>query len=147
MALVRSGFFAALLGITFSGTAFAHEGHVHGDEAPPPTVQTAPRATAASPLFELVAVARGTGLVVYLDRFDTNAPVIGAMVDVETPLGPASAVQDGEVYLLEAPWAANPGTYELLFTVAAETDIDFLTATLTIPEPLVAAEGAMPESW
>ena len=139
MTLIRLGFFAVLLGVTFAGTAFAHEGHVHGDDAPPPTVQTAPRATAASPLFELVAVASGTGLVVYLDRFETNAPVIGAMVDVETPTGPASAVQNGEVYLLEAPWAEKPGTYELLFTIAAETDIDFLTATLTIPEPLVVA--------
>ncbi len=142
MALFRSGSFAALLGITFAGSASAHEGHVHGDAAPPPTVQTAPRATAASALFELVAVARDAGLVVYLDRFDTNAPVIGATVDVETPAGPASAVQDGETYLLAAPWAAEPGTYELLFTVTAETDIDFLTATLTIPEPPVAAPVA-----
>ena len=138
MALFRMGFFAALLGITFAGSAFAHEGHVHGDEAPPPTVKTAPRATAASPLFELVAVANGTELVVYLDRFETNAPVISALVDAETSAGPASAVQDGEVYRLEAPWVAKPGTYELLFTVAAEADFDFLTASLTIPEPLVA---------
>lgn len=139
MTLLRSGFFAALWGITSAGTAFSHTGHAHGDEAPPAAVQTAPRATAASPLFELVAVANGTGLLIYLDRFETNAPVIGATVDVETPTGPASAVQDGEVYLLETPWAAKPGTYELLFTIAAETDIDFLTATLTIPEPIVAA--------
>ncbi len=139
MALFRLGFFAALLCISSAGTAFSHTGHPHGDEAPPASVQTAPRATAASPLFELVAVANGTGLVVYLDRFETNAPILGATVDVETPSGPASAVQDGEVYLLEAPWAAKPGTYELLFTIAEETDIDFLTATLTIPEPIVAA--------
>ncbi len=139
MTLFRLGLFAALLSITFTGTAFSHTGHPHGDEAPPVSVQTAPRATAASPLFELVAVASGTALVVYLDRFETNAPVIGATVDVETPTGPARAVQDGELYVLETPWAAKPGTYELLFTIAAETDIDFLTATLTIPEPLVAA--------
>ena len=139
MTIFRLGFFAALLGITSAGTAFSHTGHPHGEEAPPGAVQTAPRATAASPLFELVAVANGTGLLIYLDRFETNAPVIGATVDVETPTGPASAVQDGEVYLLETPWAAKPGTYELLFTIAAGTDIDFLTATLTIPEPLVAA--------
>ena len=139
MTIFRLGFFAALLGITSAGTAFSHTGHPHGEEAPPGAVQTAPRATAASPLFELVAVANGTGLLIYLDRFETNAPVIGATVDVETPTGPASAVQDGEVYLLKTPWAAKPGTYELLFTIAAGTDIDFLTATLTIPEPLVAA--------
>ena len=83
MTLFRSGLFAALLGITFAGTLFAPEGHVHADAAPPPTVQTAPRATAASPLFELVALANGTGRVVSLDRFETNAPVIGALVDVE----------------------------------------------------------------
>ena len=142
MTFFRLGFFAALFCITSAFAAMAHEGHKHGDEPPPPTVQTAPRATAASPLFELVAVANGTGLTVYLDRFDTNAPVIGASLDVETPAGPVSAVQDGDIYLLEAPWAANPGTYELLFTVAADTDIDFLTATLIIPEPLVVAPAA-----
>jgi len=142
MTFFRLGFFAALFGITSAFAAMAHEGHKHGDEPPPPTVQSAPRATAASPLFELVAVANGTGLTVYLDRFDTNAPVIGATLDVETPAGPISAVQDGDIYLLEAPWAANPGTYELLFTVAADTDIDFLTATLVIPEPLVVAPAA-----
>ena len=135
MKLFRLGSFAALLAITFSGTALAHEGHAHGDEAPPPTVQTAPRATAASTLFELVAVAKGAELIIYLDQFATNAPVIGAAVDVETPTGPASAVLDGEVYMIDAPWATTPGTYELLFTVAAATDIDFLTANLTIPEP------------
>ena len=84
----RLGSFAALLAITFSGTAFAHEGHTHGDEAPPPTVQTAPRATAASTLFELVAVAKGTELVIYLDQFATNSPVIGAAVDRPLAWGP-----------------------------------------------------------
>ena len=142
MTFLRLGFFAALYSITSVCAALAHEGHVHGDEPPPPSVQTAPRATTVSALFELVAVANGTGLTIYLDRFDTNAPVIGATLDVETPAGPASAVQDGEVYLLEAPWAASPGVYELLFTVAAGADIDFLTATLTIPEPPVAAPAA-----
>ena len=144
MTFFRLGFYAALFGITSAFAAVAHEGHKHGDEPPPPTVQTAPRATAASPLFELVAVVSGTRLTVYLDRFDTNAPVSGATLDVETPAGPVSAVQDGDIYLLEAPWAANPGTYELLFTVAADTDIDFLTATLIIPEPLVVAPAAAP---
>lgn len=142
MTLIRSGFFAVLLGLACAGTAFSHTGHAHGDEAPPAAIQTAPRATAASPLFELVAVANGTGLVIHLDRFETNAPVIGAVVDVETPTGPASAVQDGEVYLLAAPWAEKPGTYELLFTIAAEADIDFLTATLTIPKQTLAGTVA-----
>ena len=47
MTLFRLGSFAALLGITFTGAAFGHAGEVHGGAPLPPTVQTAPRATAA----------------------------------------------------------------------------------------------------
>ncbi len=126
----------ALLMIVASLTCVnAHEGHKHGDEPPPPDVQTAPRATAASPLFELVAVAGDGALTLYLDRFETNEPVVGAIVDVETPAGPVAAVADTDIYRLDAPWMAQPGDYELLFTVSAGDDIDFLTATLTIPAP------------
>ncbi len=135
----RLGFLAALFNLILTGNSLAHEGHAHGDEIPSPTVQTAPRATAVSPLFELVATVNGNGLMIFLDRFETNSPVIGATIDVETPAGPAKAAQDGDIYRLEAPWAAKTGSYELLFTVTAGADIDFLTATLTIPELPVAA--------
>lgn len=139
MTFLRSGAFAALLFLLAAGHAAAHEGHSHGDEAPPEAVQSAPRATAASALFELVAVAKGPSLTIFLDRFDTNDPVTEATVMVETPTGPATAVADAEVFLLEAPWAAEPGTHELLFTIEAGTDVDFLMASLTIPQPPVAA--------
>lgn len=144
----RTGVFAALFAALTAGTALAHEGHSHGDEAPPDTVQTAPRATAASTLFELVAVANGQNLTVYIDRFDTNEPVTEATVYVETPAGPATATLEGDVFLLDAPWAAESGEYELLFTVEAGTDIDFLTATLTIPEIAAGADTApLAGSW
>ena len=116
-------------------SAAAHEGHAHGDEPPPPEVQTAPRATAASPLFELVAVAGEDSLTIYLDRFDTNESVVGATIEVETPAGPVSAIPDADIYRLDAPWMAEPGDYELLFTVTAGSDIDFLAGTLKIPAP------------
>ncbi|WP_430389797.1 efflux RND transporter periplasmic adaptor subunit [Blastomonas fulva] len=95
-------------------------------------------------MFELVAVADGPALKIYIDNFDTNEPVTGAMVSVETPLGPATAIVDGDIYLLEAPWAMEPGDHELLFTLEAGADIDFLTATLTIPVGVVAAKTASP---
>lgn len=114
-----------------------HGGHDHGDTPPPPSLQTAPRATAASTLFELVAISNGEAVTVYLDRFDTNAPVIGANLDVETPAGPVTAVADGDVYRFDAPWASVPGDYELLFTVTTPTDVDFLTGTLSIPKATV----------
>lgn len=141
MTHLRTGVFVALLSL-ISFPALSHEGHSHGDEAPPPTIVTAPRATAASTLFELVAVADGPALTVYIDRFDTNEPVTGATVSVETPAGPVTATADGDVYLLDAPLAAEAGDYELLFTVEAGTDIDFLTATLSIPAPVAAPTEA-----
>jgi len=141
---LRAGVLATLFFILLPFAAPAHEGHSHGDEEPPTTVITAPRATGLSPLFQLVAVANGPALTLYIDRFETNEPVIGAEVSVETPAGPVTAKADGEVYLLDAPWATKPGDYELLFTVVAGVDIDFVTATLTIPEALPVAEPASP---
>ena len=144
MTNLRAGVLATLFCILLPFAAPAHEGHSHGDEEPPTTVITAPRATGLSPLFQLVAVANGPALTVYIDRFETNEPVTGAEVSVETPVGPVNAKADGEVYLLDAPWATEPGDYELLFTVVAGVDIDFVTATLTIPEALPVAEPASP---
>lgn len=134
MIYFRLGVFAALFSVLTAGQTLAHEGHSHGDEAPPDTVQTAPRATAASALFELVAVANGLSLTVYIDRFETNEPVTEATVYVETPSGPAIATAESDVFILDAPWVADAGDHELLFTVESGTEIDFLTATLTIPE-------------
>ena len=129
---------AILMLLASVASASAHEGHAHGDAPPPPDVQTAPRATAASPLFELVAVAGEGDLTIFLDRFDTNAPVEGATIEVETPSGPVTATSDADVYRLDASWLAEPGDYELLFTVTAGDDIDFLTGTLKIPAPPLA---------
>jgi membrane fusion protein, heavy metal efflux system len=125
---------AAFIGIIFTSNALAHSGHGHAGESAPISVQTAPRATAESQFFELVAVSDGTKLTIYVDRFESNEPVIGAQVDIETPTGPVTAEPDGNAYSIDAPWASKPGDYELLFTVTAQTDIDFLTGRLTVPE-------------
>ena len=127
MRFLRTPVLATLMLLASVASASAHEGHAHGDAPPPPDVQTAPRATAASPLFELVAVAGEGDLTIFLDRFDTNAPVEGATIEVETPSGPVTATSDADVYRLDAQWLAEPGDYELLFTVTAGDDIDFLT--------------------
>jgi RND family efflux transporter MFP subunit len=140
---LRVGAFAALFSL-IPFAALSHEGHSHGDETPPTTVVTAPRATAASTLFELVAVADGPALTIYIDRFDTNEPVTGGTVSVETPAGPAAATVDGDIYLLDAPWATEAGEHKLLFTVEAGADIDFLTATLTIPPVVATPQPAGP---
>lgn len=144
MTLFRPVVPAALCGLLLITPALGHEGHDHGDAPPVLTLQTAPRASSSAPPFELVAVAKGTMLTIYLDHFETNMPIVGAAIDIETPSGPMQAQPSDDVYLLEADWIAATGTHELLFTVADASNIDFLTASLTIPAP--AAPVAAPET-
>jgi cobalt-zinc-cadmium efflux system membrane fusion protein len=69
---------AVVLGATIllglAGAARTHEGHDHGPE-PEIKVDASPRGHASSAQFEVVAIAQGDELVIYLDRFATNEPV------------------------------------------------------------------------
>ena len=117
-----------------AGSLLAHEGHDH--DAPPPAAisNLAPRTEAASEHYELVAIARGGDLVIYLDRFATNESVDGASIEVETPAGPQPArAMANEPYRLSAPWTGKPGSYDLIFTVTKDGNADVLPATLIIP--------------
>ncbi len=125
---------AAFASFSGSGSLLAHEGHDHG--APPPVAiaNLAPRTEAVSGQYELVAIARGGDLVIYLDRFATNESIDGAGIEVETPGGPQPArAMANEPYRLSAPWSTKPGSYDLIFTVTKDGVADVLPATLIIP--------------
>jgi cobalt-zinc-cadmium efflux system membrane fusion protein len=125
---------AALASFSGSGLLLAHEGHDHGEPPPAVTSNTAPRTEAVSERYELVAIARGGDLVIYLDRFATNESVDGAGIAVETPTGPQPArAMANEPYRLTAPWSAKPGSYDLIFTVSKDGIDDVLAATLIVP--------------
>jgi membrane fusion protein, heavy metal efflux system len=114
--------------------ANAHEGHIHAEEPPTVSVSTGVRAESASAIFELVAIAKGTTLEFYLDDFATNAPISGALIEVETPEGPATAVaRPDQPYRLDAPFLAKPGRYDLVVTVTAGSLIDVLPLSMQIP--------------
>lgn len=126
----------------------AANAHAHGDEdhsapPPPPTQAVSPRAAAASDDFEAVAVLEGGKLLVYLDRFASNAPVAGAKLEVEGgPLkGAAREIAPG-VYAMDATLA--PGRHPLTITIEAGEIADLLSATLEIvaPTAATAAVGA-----
>lgn len=122
--------------LSFPKPVLAHEGHDHG--APPPPVSTtiAPRADASSADFELVAIARGTELRIYLDTFRDNEPVSGAEIEIDTPKGVLKPAAAGDaVYAVAAPWLAEPGAYDLAITVQVNGLVDILTATLVVPPP------------
>lgn len=123
---------AAALALTVVPAA-AHEGHDHG--APLPVdAGWAPRASARSNDFDLVAVLAGKQLVVWLDRAADNAPVGQAQIEVEAGAwkGVATAAADGS-YRVEAASLLAPGSHELVFTVQAGDAVDLLPATLVVP--------------
>ncbi len=122
--------------IAWAGLAQAHEGHDHGAPPPPVTATIAPRADASSNDFELVAIARGDRLRLYLDRFRTNEPVNGAAIEIDAAGATLQATPDGDgAYVVAAPFLSRPGAHDLAITVQAGDLVDVLTATLTIPEP------------
>lgn len=143
--------------------ACAHGGEAHGDEAqsPPPDLALAARASAQSEDFELVAVLeelkpQGKRLLLFLDRFATNEPVLGAKIEIETA-GQSLAAQEISpgVYATAFGALANvvAGTkLPLTMTIEAGDSTDLLATTLEIPSPSdgVAAnihEGGEIANW
>lgn len=132
-------------------SAWAHGGEDHGDTpkaAPALSTPAAPRATAQTDSFELVAVMQaGTTptLMLYLDRADTNAPVEGASIDVESGAfkGTAKAVEPG-VYTLPAPALAQAGHHPLTITIQSADTADLMDTTLDVGATAASHEGARP---
>ena len=127
--LLRATLITLLL---IAGSAWAHEGHDHGDQAKTAVAGITPRLEAASGPFELVALLQKGELLIYLDRFETNEPIADAQITVETPAGQlAPEFKDG-VYRLPASWAPQSGTLDLIFTVAAAEQTEILSGTLKL---------------
>ena len=113
--------------------ARAHEGHDHG--TPAVTVSAAaPRVEASSESFELVGIVHGDAMRVFLDRFADNEPVIRATIDVtlDADTVRAEPQPDGS-FLVEAPWLANAGRLDLVFTIATDETSDLLIGALDLP--------------
>jgi cobalt-zinc-cadmium efflux system membrane fusion protein len=114
--------------------AHAHEGHDHGAPPPPVSSTIAPRADASSTDFEIVLIARGDKLAIFLDTFRENQPVDGAAIEIDANGGILTPSADGPgTYMVAAPFLAKPGSYDLAITVSANGIVDILTATLQIP--------------
>ncbi len=95
-----------------------------------------PRIEARSEGYELVARLEAGRLVILVDRYETNEPVLGARLEVESGAHKAVAAfrPDSGDYaatdtaLLEA--LAAPGEHALIFTLATDNDADLLDGTL-----------------
>ncbi len=119
------------------------DGHSHATPTPMLTTAIAPRASGASEEFEVVAVLEGKRLVVYLDRFATNAPVVGAKVEVEGAglKGLAREINPG-TYAIDVATAIPAAKHPLTFAVETADTADLLTATLDISAPVASVEHA-----
>ncbi len=98
----------------------------------------APRIEAKSEQFELVAELRAAELTILVDRYETNEPVLGAKLDVES--GPLKAVaafrpESGDYVVADAALLKAlraPGEHPLVFTLVAGKESDLLDTTLAI---------------
>lgn len=122
-------------------SAFGHEGEDHGAPPAPITQSLAPRATAVSDEFEIVATLEGSKLVVYLDRFATNEPVTHAKLEVEGAglKGIARESAPG-TYVMDIAAPLSAARHPLTFTIEAGESADLLSATLdtSLPKPVEA---------
>lgn len=134
----------AIASILSSGAApaRAHEGHDHAEKPAMASAPSGARADAVAGAFELVAVAKGNALLIYLDQVATNTPIENASITVETPSGSQAARAEGDLYRLEAPFLATPGRYDLIFTVAAGDAVEVMPLMLEIPKAVAGASLA-----
>lgn len=134
----------------------AHGGEDHGgenhDDAPAAvaaTVTGGPRASAATTLFEAVAVLQHGQVLFYIDSYDTNAPVTGAVVEIEGEgIGGRAPETAPGVYALPVP-APVPGEYALTLTVETADNADLLALSLSVPaaEAAVASPAGTPTGF
>ena len=144
-ALVLLTMIGLLLGLS---QGRAHEGHDHGAPPPPVGITVAPRAEASSLDFELVAIARGGELVIYLDAFQTNSPIPDATIEIDTPAGLLKpAAKEPGVYSVAAPFVSKPGSYDLAITVTAHGTVDVLATTLKIPNATMDTVAPAAGAW
>jgi hypothetical protein len=105
----------------------------------PPTLRSAPapsRIEAQSEAFELVAELRTGELVIVVDRFASNEPVLGARLEVESGALKAVAAfraEPGDYVVTNSALLnalARPGEHAVVFTLVAGQDSDLLDGTL-----------------
>jgi hypothetical protein len=97
---------------------------------------TLPRLEATSETFELVAELRAEGLVIVVDRYETNEPVLGAKLEVESGGVNGMAAfrpEQGDYVVTDAALLkalAAPGEHGLVFMLVAGSESDLLDGTL-----------------
>lgn len=124
----------------------------NGEHLDGPTTMRAasalPRVEAKSETFELVAELRASELAIVVDRYESNEPVLGAKLEVESGTLKAVAAfraEQGDYAVTDAALLkalAAPGEHGLVFTLVAGSDSDLLDGTLMSSAGRVATAAA-----
>ncbi len=129
--------------------SLAHEGHDHGPPAPALPSSLKPRIAVHSDAYELVAVANGQQLTIYLDRYASNTPVADARIEIIAGAATlqASALPDS-TYRATLPALDKAGRHELVFNIQHKDGDDLLAGTLETPVAGAAtAANQRPSGW
>ena len=106
-----------------------------------------PRLQAHTDAFELVAELRAKELVILVDRYESNEPVLSAKLEVESGALKAVATfrpEQGDYVVTEPALLKalnSPGEHALVFTLVAESTSDLLDGTLTRQAENAGATG------
>ncbi len=144
LALLALGFLITI-GIALSASAGpgAHGPDGSHIASPSSNAGTAsPRVAATSDRYELVGIAVGHELSIYVDRFDTNEPVTDVAVAVT--IGDAAEalnamLRDDGVYVVESEAFEGHGALDLVFSLTGGEGDDLLVGALNLPEAVVTA--------
>lgn len=146
-----------LLFLVLTPAAFAHgdEDHSQGGA---PAAQTQgggqPRLTAFTESFELIGELQAGELSIFVDRYESNEPVLNGKLEAELNGLKTAAkfrAEHGDYVISDAAFInalAKPGKHALVFTLAAADESDLLEGTLevrtnTAPE----SHGHFPWVW
>lgn len=129
---------------------FAHGDEPHGD-APhaDAAVEASPRFETVTESFELVGRLQNAVLTLFINRFETNEPVLQAKVELESGDLKALATfqaQSGAYVVTDPKFVAalsQPGSHPLVVTLTAGQDADLMEATLTQAAPVDVAPAGL----
>ncbi|MGF6274868.1 hypothetical protein ABIB38_003260 [Massilia sp. UYP11] len=116
--------------------------HLDGPASAGGAASSAPSVETFTEAFELVGHLSGGELSIMIDRYETNEPVLGAVLEVQYRDLTAQATFHPDLgdYAIDDPKLvaaiSAPGAHALLFTLVAGEESDLLEGTLTVTEAL-----------
>lgn len=113
----------------------------------------APRIETRTETFELVGRLQGGELSIFINRFETNEPVLDATVELDAGALKAKAPFHSDLGDYAVDDAAfieaisKPGQHPLVIMVVAGADADLLEATLNVPAGAAPQADDHPHGW